>query len=115
MSSDWRDLAACIGQDPDLFWPVGDSAWVKQQTARAKVICARCPVVDECLALGVQLDEHDGIWGGTTKDERKHYCKVCVAFIPNPHGPQKYCSQTCANTAHRGQKKAHDRIRRGAA
>lgn len=34
-------------------------------------ICNRCPIVTECLALGMQQENIDnGIWGGTLSGER---------------------------------------------
>jgi len=43
-SPHWRDRAACIGADPDLFFPQrGESA------EPAREICARCSVREACL------------------------------------------------------------------
>jgi WhiB family redox-sensing transcriptional regulator len=62
----WRDRAACIGADPDLFFPV-----TARDEAEAKAICSRCPSRAECLgyATGRPLL---GIWGGTSEDERRN-------------------------------------------
>ena len=62
----WHVRAACDGRDDDgrIFFPErGRSA------ARAKEICARCPVVDECLAWALEHEDY-GVFGGTTADER---------------------------------------------
>ena len=34
-----------------------------------KAICATCPVIDACREYGI--DEHYGVWGGTTEQERR--------------------------------------------
>ncbi|MGH9060608.1 MAG: WhiB family transcriptional regulator, partial [Acidimicrobiales bacterium] len=38
--------------------------------ARAKAICARCPVRAECLAFALATDQRYGIWGGTSETDR---------------------------------------------
>lgn len=40
-----------------------------KQFALAKAVCAACPVITDCLALG--LDEEEGIWGGRLPEERR--------------------------------------------
>ena len=46
----------------------------------AKLICAECPVINECLDYAIRTNQDSGIWGGTTEDERKsirrHYRKT---------------------------------------
>jgi len=70
-SSDWRDRAACAAPavDPEVFFP---GPGERGKVARAKRICARCPVRGECLAEGLAmpglLDE--GIRAGTTAKDR---------------------------------------------
>ena len=64
----WRDLAACRGEDPRLFFPAtGDP--VRQ----ARAICAACPVRIACLryALADPVALRHGIWGGTTPRHRR--------------------------------------------
>lgn len=39
----------------------------------AKAICARCPVVTECLDHALLTRQPDGVWGGLTPSERKRY------------------------------------------
>jgi len=38
--------------------------------ARAKAICTSCELAAPCLAQALQNRERDGVWGGTTEDER---------------------------------------------
>nr|BFE86401.1 hypothetical protein GCM10020093_090020 [Planobispora longispora] len=56
------------GSDPELFFPLSPSA---EQEARAKAVCAGCPVLDECRAYAVRAGEPEGIWGGLTVQERR--------------------------------------------
>ena len=66
----WWSEAACQYADPDLFFPVSSTGRGGEE-ARAKVICARCPVRAQCLdyamAAGSPLQ---GIWGGTSDQDR---------------------------------------------
>jgi WhiB family redox-sensing transcriptional regulator len=63
---DWRQEAACVGSDIDLFFAVEDEG-----TARAKAICATCPVREDCLEWALANHQDDGIWGGFTEVERR--------------------------------------------
>ena len=66
----WWQEAACRGSNPDLFYPVGNaSKEARQQIADAKAVCASCPVIDLCLSEALSNNEQ-GIWGGTTEEER---------------------------------------------
>lgn len=65
--NDWRHQAECRDEDPELFFPhPGDTV----RAEAAKAICARCPVWDECLTWATEQHE-EGVWGGTTEDERR--------------------------------------------
>lgn len=58
--------AACVGEDPETFFPSrGGSA------REAKEICARCPVRRACLEVGLSFGGEFGIFGGTTPLERR--------------------------------------------
>lgn len=62
----WRDHAACLDPevDPEIFWPAPSI-----HGAKAKAVCARCPVREQCLED--HLDELDGVWGGLSVEERR--------------------------------------------
>ncbi|MQA84799.1 MAG: WhiB family transcriptional regulator [Streptosporangiales bacterium] len=70
--SDWTELAACRGVDPELFYPIGTAGPALEQVAAAKAVCARCPVRDECLEWALRTGEPHGVWGGTTPEERRY-------------------------------------------
>lgn len=69
---DWRDDAACAGQDTDRFFPLPSDT---EGVAWALAWCEACPVAAECLEaeLAVEpmsLDMRHGIYGGTSPDDR---------------------------------------------
>lgn len=57
----------CADEDPELFWPISDNQ--ERQIAKAKTVCAGCPVLAECREFG--MTQPEGIWGGTTATERR--------------------------------------------
>ncbi len=68
----WRDRAACLGEDPELFFPERGE-WAKAE--RAKQVCRGCSVQGACLhesLYGPQAaGDEAGIFGGTTPRERR--------------------------------------------
>lgn len=68
---DWRHRAACIGIDPELWFPVGTGGPALLQTQEAKAVCARCPVNAECLDWALEMGVSDGVWGGLSENERR--------------------------------------------
>lgn len=68
---DWRQDAACIGEDPELFFPVGTTGPALEQVERAKAVCRRCPVIDQCLEWALATNQDSGVWGGMSEDERR--------------------------------------------
>lgn len=70
---DWRHRAACLAEDPELFFPIGNSGPAAAQIEVAKAICARCPVLAECRSWAManpKLAEF-GVFGGMSEDERR--------------------------------------------
>jgi WhiB family redox-sensing transcriptional regulator len=65
--------AACKSEDPDLFFAPDFERMAdwEARIAKAKAVCARCPVRDACLAYALDTDQWFGIWGGLTEDERR--------------------------------------------
>jgi len=66
----WMPLGACQGEDPELFFPAGPLG-SRSQIDAAKQVCMCCPVRGECLAYALASGQPDGIWGGTTQEERR--------------------------------------------
>ncbi|MFH8293239.1 WhiB family transcriptional regulator [Streptomyces sp. NPDC018059] len=67
---EWLQRAACVDEDPDLFFPVGTTGPAIRDLAAAKRVCARCPVSGECLAWALRTGQAAGVWGGTCEEER---------------------------------------------
>ncbi|MEU9171146.1 WhiB family transcriptional regulator [Streptomyces sp. NPDC048420] len=67
---EWLRRAACVGEDPELFFPVGTEGPALRDLAAAKSVCARCPVVPECLEWALDSGQTSGVWGGTCEQER---------------------------------------------
>ncbi len=66
----WRDRATCLGEDPELFFPVGNTVPALVQIEEAKAICRRCEVVDTCLNWAMESGQKAGVYGGLSDAER---------------------------------------------
>ena len=65
---EWRRLALCAQTDPNLWFPEkGDFKTAR----RAKRICGRCVVREECLDYALADTSLEGIWGGLSRRERQ--------------------------------------------
>lgn len=63
----WQDQANCRDTDPEAFFPlIGEGV---NGTVRA--ICDACPVKETCLEYALGRPQLQGIWGGTSDEERK--------------------------------------------
>lgn len=62
----WRRDAACAESDPELFFATDDEV-----VARAKRVCAACPVRTACLETALRQHEMHGVWGGMAETERR--------------------------------------------
>lgn len=78
----WAADALCHGATEVFFPPVGGTG------NRAKAICARCPVREECLEHALTKPEPFGIWGGTSENERRRMRRARGLTGP-PGRPQK--------------------------
>jgi len=67
----WAARGACRHADPELFFPVAPAGSALAQLARAKKVCARCPVRTPCLEFALETGQDFGVWGGTSEQERR--------------------------------------------
>ena len=67
----WRNRATCLGEDPELFFPIGHAGPACVQIEEAKAICRRCEVVDTCLRWAMETGADTGVWGGLSDDQRR--------------------------------------------
>jgi WhiB family transcriptional regulator, redox-sensing transcriptional regulator len=62
----WRDLGACRGLEPAIFYPEDDA-----EAGDAKAVCSMCNVRVACLEYALTIREKQGVWGGATERERR--------------------------------------------
>ncbi len=68
---DWRHRAACLTEDPELFFPIGNTGPAVHQIDDAKAICNACSVMEVCLKWAIDTSQDSGVWGGLSEDERR--------------------------------------------
>lgn len=71
-NSEWQDRALCKGNTALFF----DNS----QRNQAKSICRRCPIWQPCLDFAMAETWVQGVWGGTTENERKKLRKARSAM-----------------------------------
>ena len=70
---EWQAHGACREMDSSNFFhherERGPSRAAREQ--KAKQVCRRCPVLEECLRHALTVEEPYGVWGGQTEAERR--------------------------------------------
>lgn len=58
--------------NPDLMFPEDQEETIQRRIAeiKAKAVCAKCAVVQQCREYAVLSDQRYGVWGMQTADER---------------------------------------------
>ncbi|MER7923139.1 MULTISPECIES: WhiB family transcriptional regulator [unclassified Streptomyces] len=67
---EWAQRAACVDEDPELFFPLSSTGPALRQELAAKRVCLRCPVIRQCLDWAMGSGQVHGVWGGTSERER---------------------------------------------
>jgi len=67
----WRNSAACLDEDPELFFPIGTTDPAFHQIEKARVVCRRCEIIEDCLSWSMDSRQDAGVWGGLSVDERR--------------------------------------------
>ena len=65
-STGWMKRAHCADEAPETFFP-SDGVGV----LRAQKICARCPVLEDCLEYALANHISHGVWGGASERQRR--------------------------------------------
>mgnify|MGYP006269638937 CR=1 FL=1 len=68
---DWRHRSRCRDEDPELFFPIGNTGPAIAQIEEAKKVCMQCEVREECLKWAIESGQDAGVWGGMSEDERR--------------------------------------------
>jgi len=63
----WQERASCFGEDTSLFYPEDDE--ITEQVERLKLMCRRCPVLQECRSHSLHWEEY-GFWAGMGRYQR---------------------------------------------
>ena len=82
---DWQLRSACRQADPDLFFhPEGERGSARvSRDARAKQVCATCPVLVTCRTHALRVREPYGVWGGLSEDEREPAAASATTGAPS--------------------------------
>lgn len=105
----WEHHAACLGVDPELFYPGKEDP---ADLAAARAVCAECPVAADCLEYAILNGEKYGIWGGKSEKERRAIrrerrlagqpnalCAICGDPFVSTNNNARYCGDACARIA----------------
>lgn len=69
---DWQLRAACRGMGSSFFFHSWNERGPdrEEREEHAKAVCAGCPVIAQCRAHALSVQEAYGVWGGPTEEER---------------------------------------------
>ena len=87
MSEDrWSLSGACKDHPNPSWWFPISGVGAADVYAKARAICNRCPVAEQCLAHAIEHNETSGMWGGWTPEERRLGRLVPVRLSGNKKG-----------------------------
>jgi WhiB family transcriptional regulator, redox-sensing transcriptional regulator len=82
----WMSRGACRQADPGLFFPVAaEAGGAARRAAAAKAVCRLSAVRENCLSYTLET-KPEGIWGGTTMEERRAARRSPVRRAGHPAG-----------------------------
>ena len=61
----------CSSYNPEAFFPDPEIPGSVDAIEEAVKVCKVCPYQHDCLLYALEANEEWGIWGGSTKEERK--------------------------------------------
>ena len=83
----WRKRAACLNEDPELFFPIGNTGPAFRQIENAKAVCRRREVVDSAA----EPSSRPTIWPRWAN-------QVPAGMVPTPRRSNAFCSIWSRNT-----------------
>jgi WhiB family transcriptional regulator, redox-sensing transcriptional regulator len=88
---EWQMRGACRGMDSAFFFhPEGERGPARaNREARAKQVCLRCPVLEQCRRHALAVHEPYGVWGGLSESEREEIIRgrTRTLRVPSPSVP----------------------------
>lgn len=101
MSIAWRDKAACLGADPEIFYISGGRGTPHPHAAKANTYCRTCPVADACLQNAADNRDVDVYRAGREIRQPIPVCAQC-GVVFNLDRVRKtsvrFCSDPCRDT-----------------
>ena len=93
---DWRDKAACLTADPELFFPVGNTGPAVDQIEKAKAVCARCTVTEICLQYALETGQDSGVLSGVGTPDRRWISsnELAISFLYRGSWPSAVPART---------------------
>lgn len=76
----WADRAACVAEDPEIFFPELGEIDYSQSLMIARGICDGCPVSVDCLRDALKRRRGEGVRGGLTHTDRKNLLKLAESL-----------------------------------
>jgi hypothetical protein len=131
--TDWMDDAACNGQPTKWWFPdEGPGRGTATNYARARVVCAGCPVREACDNYAnhtlTYAEAGEGMWAGRTPRERRRerralspargnygrgQCPYCAARFIKRHAQAVLCGDlACEKASMAAARARHDAKRR---
>lgn len=81
---DWRAGAACVGSNPEAWFPTPEPRRPTRATEKAVRVCEGCAVTRDCLAyalahatVGTYGSKGLGIYAGLTTAQRRELLRAC--------------------------------------
>jgi WhiB family transcriptional regulator, redox-sensing transcriptional regulator len=68
---EWSSRAACLGAEPELFFPIGTGGAAIDEITAAKAVCATCAVLEDCRDYALRTRQPFGVWGGLDEEQRR--------------------------------------------
>jgi len=71
-SWEWQQQGACRSLPTEMFFHPENERGPRRKAREmaAKAVCNSCPVIAECRAHALAVQEPYGIWGGLSEEER---------------------------------------------
>jgi WhiB family redox-sensing transcriptional regulator len=64
----------CTQVNPDLFFPDTET-YYEEAAKEAKAVCQKCPIIAQCLAYGLQINDQYGVYGGMSPAELRAWVR----------------------------------------